>query len=134
MGYLDRLKEIISAQTPTQGTAKTVKRAFGGYDSRASGHIQKMGTASNSPTPMTADEETAIRAWLAYIQETDQDTLSEVLDQCRTDAGAREYFIGRAGEVPRPADQGVNASSLSTQKTVEYQPPFIDPRTVEGKS
>ena len=85
-------------------------------------------------SPMTEIEETAIRAWLAYIQETDQDTLGEVLNECRTDAGAREYFIGRAGEVPRPTDQGVNASSLSTQKTVEYQPPFIDPSAVEGKS
>ena len=133
MGYLDRLKELISEQTPTQGTAKTVKRAFGGYDSSESGHIQKMGTASNSPTPMTADEETAIRAWLAHIEETDRDTITEVLDQCRTDAGAREYFIGRAGEVPRASQkEHLTSSTSSTKVTVDgydYQPPFCDPKT-----
>lgn len=50
---------------------------------------------------MTAEEETAIRAWLAHIGETDPAIIAEVLDQCRTDADARYYFIRRAEEVRR---------------------------------
>jgi len=53
--------------------------------------------------PMTAEEEKAIRAWLAHIEEIDPAIIAEVLDQCRSDADARQYFIRRAEEVPRPA-------------------------------
>lgn len=57
-------------------------------------------TAKRIPTaPMTANEEAAIRAWLAHIEETDPAIIADVLDKCRTDADAREYFIRRAEEV-----------------------------------
>lgn len=46
--------------------------------------------------PMTAEEETAIRAWLALIEETDPATIAEVVTQCQRDADARGYFTGRA--------------------------------------
>lgn len=53
--------------------------------------------------PMTASEETAIRAWLAMIEETDPATIAEVIGQCELDAGARDYFTGRAAvELPKP--------------------------------
>jgi hypothetical protein len=45
---------------------------------------------------MTGDEEMAIRAWLARIEEADSTTIAEVIDQCRQDADARNYFTGRA--------------------------------------
>jgi hypothetical protein len=48
---------------------------------------------------MTAREEMAIRAWLALIEETDPVTIAEVIDQCRRDADAREYFTWRAAKV-----------------------------------
>lgn len=48
--------------------------------------------------PLTASEETAIRAWLALIEETDPATIAEVIDQCQRVADAREYFIGRSRE------------------------------------
>jgi hypothetical protein len=51
---------------------------------------------------MTAEEETAIRIWLAHIEETDTDIIAEVLIQCRADLEARAYFLRRADEVPRP--------------------------------
>lgn len=58
--------------------------------------------AKRIPTaPMTAEEEAAIRAWVAYIEETDPATIADVLHQCRTDADAREYFVRRAEEVRR---------------------------------
>jgi hypothetical protein len=53
--------------------------------------------------PLTFDEETAIRAWLALIEETDPATIAEVIGQCQRDADARYYFTGRAAaELPKP--------------------------------
>ena len=53
--------------------------------------------------PLTAEEETAIRAWLALIEETDPATIAEVIGQCQRDADARDYFTGRAAaELPKP--------------------------------
>jgi hypothetical protein len=46
--------------------------------------------------PMTAEEETAIRAWLAHIEETDPEIVGGVLRQCRDDEAARAYFVGQA--------------------------------------
>lgn len=55
-------------------------------------------------TPVTAEEEAAIRAWLALIEETDPATMAEVMEQCQRDAKARDYFVGRAAaELPKPA-------------------------------
>ncbi len=52
---------------------------------------------------LTASEETAIRAWLALIEETDPATIAEVIGQCQRDADARDYFTGRAAaELPKP--------------------------------
>ena len=51
--------------------------------------------------PLTASEETAIRAWLALIEETDPENIAEVLRRCQQDTGAREYFLGRAAKLPR---------------------------------
>jgi hypothetical protein len=51
--------------------------------------------------PLTASEETAIRAWLALIEETDPATIAAVIDHCQRDADARDYFTGRAAaELP----------------------------------
>jgi hypothetical protein len=55
------------------------------------------------PSALTASEETAIRAWLALIEETDPATIAEVIGQCQRDADARDYFTGRAAaELPKP--------------------------------
>lgn len=53
-------------------------------------------TIRQPSAPMTAEEEAAIRAWLALIEETDQATIAEVIGQCQLDANARDYFTGRA--------------------------------------
>ena len=45
--------------------------------------------------PMSADEETAIRTWLALIGEADPATITDVIAQCQRDADARDYFTGR---------------------------------------
>lgn len=51
--------------------------------------------------PMTADQETTIRTWLAGIEETDSYIIADVLEQCRNDADARDYFI-------QPTDSQLN--------------------------
>ena len=52
--------------------------------------------------PMAADEEAAIRAWLAMIEETDPATIAEVIETCQRDAEARDYFTRRArAELPK---------------------------------
>lgn len=71
--------------------------SFGSNDSAPSEGFHETAPA----VPMTAGEEVAIRAWLAHIEETDEAAIAAVLTQCRTDAEARAYFAGRAGEVPR---------------------------------
>lgn len=60
-------------------------------------------TIRRPSAPLTASEETAIRAWLALIEETDPATIAEVIGQCQRDADARDYFSGRAAaELPKP--------------------------------
>ena len=60
-------------------------------------------TIRQPSVPLTASEETAIRAWLALIEETDAATIAEVIGQCQRDADARDYFTGRAAaELPKP--------------------------------
>ena len=44
--------------------------------------------------PTTAEEEAAIRAWLAHIEETDPDAIAEVLEKCERDIEARTFFCG----------------------------------------
>ena len=53
-------------------------------------------TIRQPSAPLTASEETAIRAWLGLIEETDPTTIAEVIGQCQRDADARCYFTGRA--------------------------------------
>jgi len=57
--------------------------------------------ASKPTSTMTASEDNAIRVWLAHIEEADAAIVAVVLDQCRAAAGARGYFIGRSGELPK---------------------------------
>jgi hypothetical protein len=52
---------------------------------------------------MTAEEETAVRAWLALIDETDPSAITEAINQCQKDASARNYFTRRVvAELPQP--------------------------------
>jgi len=60
-------------------------------------------TIRQPSAPLTASEETAIRAWLALIEETDPATIAEVIGQCQRDADARDYFTRRAmAELSKP--------------------------------
>jgi hypothetical protein len=54
------------------------------------------------PPELSLDEESSIRAWLTYIEETNPAIIAEVLGKCRDDLEARRYFLKRSGEVPEP--------------------------------
>ncbi|GHU20029.1 hypothetical protein FACS189475_08260 [Betaproteobacteria bacterium] len=53
---------------------------------------------TGKPDTLGADDERSIRAWLSSIGESDQSIADVVIDECRADPQARDYFLGRAGE------------------------------------
>jgi hypothetical protein len=57
--------------------------------------LAKRATESK-PETLTRTEESELRRWLAAIEEHDPAIISYMLDRCRTDAGAREYFLRHA--------------------------------------
>lgn len=60
-------------------------------------------TEQPKPLPaLSSDEESNIRAWLAYIEETDPTIIVKVLDKCRNDLEARRFFLKQSKEVPLP--------------------------------
>jgi hypothetical protein len=69
---------------------------------------------------LTAGEDDAIRAWLASIEETDPATIAEVIELCRQDAEAREYFLSRA------------AAGGEIKASRSYEPIRDLPRRCEG--
>ena len=99
---------------------------------------------------LTAEEETAIRAWLALIEETNPVTIAEVIGQCQREADARDYFTGRAvAELPKHApfsddrrtcNQCVNLIAQRCQaakqgeivRSRNYEPIHDLPRRCEG--
>ena len=50
--------------------------------------------------PLTADEESKILAWLAHINETNQETIDFIISNCRIDLRGRLYLLKRSEEVP----------------------------------
>lgn len=55
-----------------------------------------MPSARQPCNPMSADEQSAIREWLAMINETDPVAIAIVLQECQRNDDARNYFLRRA--------------------------------------
>jgi hypothetical protein len=54
-------------------------------------------------TPALSEtEESAIRTWLAHIEEANPDEIADVLNRCSKDPNAKAYFLLRAQEAPQP--------------------------------
>lgn len=47
------------------------------------------------------EEESAIRAWLAHIEETDHKTIGEIIAKCKTSDEARTYCLQQFKQIPR---------------------------------
>lgn len=69
------------------------------------GHPEALSAEPYEATPahpeahLSADGEARIRAWLAHIGEEDPATLEEVMEDCRADPEAADYFISRSAEL-----------------------------------
>jgi hypothetical protein len=88
--FSDRPAKIVS-YTPPSTRAEVMA------DYPAAIRAEPLTPPMTSPgAPMSRDEETAIRAWLDRIGEHDPTTRAEVLTACRTDSGARDYYVRRA--------------------------------------
>ncbi len=115
MSYLSRLKQLACDEkftdSPRPEPTELTKEGFGGFVSTVPGVYDnisandsvaaaslKVGAGDTTPDSMTPDEKKIIRAWLAYIGETDPATIDDVLTQCSNDTDARDYFIQRATE------------------------------------
>jgi hypothetical protein len=88
---------------PHPGKPGISRGSIGSNGSAPAEGFREIEAANAAASPLNLDEETAIREWLAHIEETDPDIIAEVLDKCRTGPDARDYFTRRVGEVPRPA-------------------------------
>jgi len=69
----------------------------------------KAGTVANVASvavanQLLAEEETAIQAWLAHIEETDPAAIADVLARCQSDAQARAYCLEQVRQIPPPPE------------------------------
>lgn len=58
-------------------------------------------TIRQPSAPLTTSEETAIRAWLAQINESDTEEIARVVSECRKDVVTRGYVLQWASDVRR---------------------------------
>ena len=63
--------------------------------------LEKVGAGDT--VVMTPAEESAIRGWLALIEETDRVIIADVLERCQSDIEARNYFLSRSKEGDAPS-------------------------------
>lgn len=88
---------------PNAAISDISRVSIGSNGSAETAGLPEIDAANEASAPMTPEDETAIRAWLAHIGETDPVTIAEVLDKCRADASERQVVLQWADEVPRPA-------------------------------
>jgi len=78
------------------GNGAAVNRWLSVIRERKAEIIEALKVGAGRTAHLAAEDESAIRAWLALIEETDPATIAEVIDQCQRDADARDYFTERA--------------------------------------
>lgn len=94
LSSLIRKRDTGSIATAIPAISATRKVEGGGTVAR----IATIAVANPKEGQLPADEESAIRAWLTHIGESDQEIIAEVLGKCRTDMEALAYFMRRATE------------------------------------
>ena len=103
LANLIRKRDTASIATATPATPATRKDEVRGTVARIA-TVAVANPKEGQTAPLTAEEEAAIWAWLALIEETDPAIIAEVIGQCQRDADARDYFTRRAAaELPKPA-------------------------------
>lgn len=70
--------------------------------------------------PISEEEEAWLRAWLDHIDETDPEGIAVLMNKCRDDMDARQYFLKRArGEIylVNPKIDAYFSEAVSDRKT-----------------
>ena len=75
---------------------------------------------------LLAEEETAIRVWLAHIEETDPATIADVLARCQSDAQARAYCLEQARQTPPPPEPDYTATCGACRHFQRIDHPNLD--------
>lgn len=88
LSALIRKRENATATVATPATHK-------GADAGNVANVASVAVANQ----LLAEEETAIRAWLAHIGETDPATIADVLARCQSDAQARAFCLEQARQI-----------------------------------
>lgn len=100
------LSKLIRRKSEPVGFATATVATFATLEGEKGRTVASVATVTvakspqGQPSTMTASDEVAIRAWLSLIDETDPAIIGDVISMCRSDAGARAYYLGRAKEVP----------------------------------
>lgn len=91
----DKMNITSVLAVPIPNDVVILQDSFGSNGSIPVGNLQK----TNPVIPMTANEHAMISLWLTSIGEDDSSIFDHVLNQCRSDLDARNYFIHMAGSV-----------------------------------
>lgn len=100
LSNLTRKGGLTQVATATSATLATLAAA----SKTTVAQVATVAVAEPQPlaTAMTTEEETAVRAWLTYIEETDSEIITLVLRRCQSDVEVRAYILRHAEEVTRP--------------------------------
>jgi len=71
-------------------------------------------------TSLSDEQETKIRSWLEYISETDSDIITEIVERCRDNMEAKEYFLRRSHEAPKPASRMITCGDCKYYKRIDH--------------
>lgn len=99
LSALIRKREIATATVATPATHKGVK----------AGTVANVASVAVA-NQLLAEEETAIRAWLAHIEETDPASIADVLAKCAANPDARAYCLEQAKQIPPPPEPDYTAT------------------------
>lgn len=102
---------------PESEDSKILQGSFGSNGSMPIANLQKI----NSVNSLTANEHAMISLWLASIDEDDPSIIDHVLNQCRADVDARNYFIQMANFAIRPVTSNDDRRSCIQCKNLTKQ-------------
>ncbi|MET0005347.1 MAG: hypothetical protein ABW087_17190 [Candidatus Thiodiazotropha sp.] len=91
---------LTGSMTATPATSATQK-AVNSTNVASVATVAVADTHEENPILSTEDE-ASIHAWLKHIQETDPVMIADVLDKCRSDHDAYQYYLKRAKEILEP--------------------------------
>lgn len=86
---------ICNGELKVSGDTATVDQWLGSIREHKAAIIEVL-KGDTTSTPLTVNEETAIRAWLDSIGEDASEIIDEVIEACRRNLDRRAYFLGRA--------------------------------------